>query len=149
MSRGHDVSADHWSLGILIYEMLMGEHPFYLEGMDQIVLFRSICQDSYEGPSGVSDEATDLIEKFLEKDPTHRLGSLAAGESEVLNHAWFQPLDLQAMRRRKAVKDVPWIPEIEDPMDASCFEDWSQLQDKTKQSFPELADDDAKIFLGF
>ncbi len=31
LGRGHDLSADWWSLGILIFEMLAGYTPFYDE----------------------------------------------------------------------------------------------------------------------
>ena len=146
MSRGHNISADHWSLGILIYEMLMGENPFYFEGIDQILLFQSIVQDEVDRPrkGAVSSHAMDIIDKLLVKDPTMRLGSLAAGENEILEHPWFQSLDLPAMRKRK-FPNVPWIPEISNTMDASCFEDWSELEDKTKQHFPE-PDEEAKVF---
>jgi len=33
MTRGHNASADHWSLGILIFELISGESPFFFEGM--------------------------------------------------------------------------------------------------------------------
>jgi hypothetical protein len=39
MSRGHNCSADHWSLGIIIYEN-GGESPFYYEGMDQMSVYK-------------------------------------------------------------------------------------------------------------
>jgi protein kinase A len=147
MSRGHDGSADHWSLGVLIYEMLMGENPFYFEGMDQVLLFQSIAQDAHEPPVGVSEEAVDIINSFLTKDPVMRLGSLARGESEILQHVWFQPLDLQAMRRRLLV--APWIPPLKSQLDATYFDDWSDAVDKTEQSFPRITVRQAKEFEEF
>jgi serine/threonine protein kinase len=147
MSRGHDGSADHWSLGVLIYEMLMGENPFYFEGMNQVLLFQSIAQDVHEPPVGVSEEAVDIINGFLTKDPAMRLGSLARRESDILQHAWFHPLDLQAMRRRQPV--APWIPPLKGQLDATYFDDWSDTVDKTELSFPKISEKHAKEFEEF
>jgi protein kinase A len=147
MQRGHNVSADHWTLGIFIYELLSGQSPFYYDGMDQMSLFESIVQDDYDPPTGASPEAIDLIAKFLEKDPTRRLGSLAQGESEIFEHPWFADLDLQALRHR--VIPAPWVPSVRDPFDTSCFDDWSALEDKTTTISHRLDEKEARIFEDF
>jgi serine/threonine protein kinase len=142
MTRGHDISADHWSYGILVYEMLTGENPFYYSGMDQMTLFRCIVQDDYEPieRDDVSYQAQDIIDKLLEKDPRQRLGSLARGEQDILEHKWFRGMKLDSMRKRK--EKAPWIPDIQDPLDSSMFEDWSHIEDKTDRTYPPLSLDD-------
>ena len=147
MSSGHDCSADHWALGIVIYEMIMGENPFYFEGMDQMVLFKTIVQDAHEPPDACSPEAVAIIDALLEKDPAVRLGSLALGESDILQHAWFSSLDLYAMRRRELT--APWIPALESKLDAGCFEDWSEIVDKQTIEFDPLTDREQEEFKGF
>lgn len=147
MSRGHDCSADHWSLGVLVYEMLAGFNPFYFEGMDQMVLFKSIVQDVQEPIPSVSSEATDIIDGLLTKDPVMRLGSLLKGEADILNHEWFSELDLHQLRRREVA--APWLPPIKDPMDAKCFDDWSFIVDKLTQTFAKVTDRDQEEFKGF
>ena len=148
MTRGHDCSADHWSFGILIYEMLTGENPFYYEGMDQMTLFRCIVQDMYEPIAvDVSFAAEDLIDKLLVKDPTLRLGSLAKGEQDIFEHAWFESLDLVALRA--FALPAPWVPAIEDPMDTRFFDDWSHLDDRTMGTYPPLKEADEALFDNF
>lgn len=39
---GHDMSADNWSLGVLIYELIDGANPFWEDGMDQQTLYELI-----------------------------------------------------------------------------------------------------------
>lgn len=55
--------------------------------MDQMSLFQAIVREDFDDPVDVSDEAVDLIRRLLVKDPTHRLGSLANGERDILEHA--------------------------------------------------------------
>lgn len=106
---GHNAGVDHWALGVLIYEMLSGEHPFFEEGMHQMEVFESICQSKhYPLTSDVSDDAINLIDGLLEKDLRNRLGSLAGKEDDVLGHKWFGGLDLFEVRSREV--KAPWIP---------------------------------------
>lgn len=146
-TRGHDCSADHWSFGILIHEMVTGTNPFYSEGMDQISLFHSIVMDPVECPTNCSTEAADLIMRLLVKDPTRRLGSLARGEREIKEHPWFKGLDLNEFRRRRVT--APWVPKLRDAFDTSCFDDWSHLPDITTQEFGEISDQEKTMFRGF
>jgi protein kinase A len=146
-TRGHDCSADHWSLGILIHEMIVGCNPFYYEGMDQISLFHSIVMDAVEKPTDCSEEAADLVMRLLVKDPTRRLGSLARGEREIVEHPWFHGMDVTEIRHRRVT--APWVPQLKDAFDTSCFEDWSHLQDITLQDFGEITDQERAMFRGF
>jgi serine/threonine protein kinase len=85
MNRGHDGSADHWSLGVLIYEMVTGENPFFYEGISQIELFQCIVREKfYPLPDNISDDCFYVVDGLLEKDPNQRLGSLAGqGKGEL------------------------------------------------------------------
>lgn len=44
--KGHDFSADYWSLGVLIYELLSGTTPFYAQ--DDMAVYQKIV-DGIEG----------------------------------------------------------------------------------------------------
>lgn len=146
--RGHDCAVDHWALGIVVYEMITGgEHPFYEEGLDQATIFKSILKDPIPPPTGASKNAADFVTQLLVKDPTQRLGSLSGGELDVLEHPWFDGIDLGLMRRRKL--EAPWVPPIKGELDVSCFDDWSELQDRTTESYPMLSPKDEKLFEEF
>lgn len=144
--RGHNSAADHWSLGILIYEMVTGVNPFYFEGMEQTALFQSIVVDGYEQPDA-SPAAIDIINKLLIKDPAHRLGSLAQGEKDIIEHSWFDGIDLEALHRREI--PAPWVPAVSNAFDTSCFDDWSELEDKTEQQTWALSPEEALLFADF
>ena len=47
LNRGHNAGADHWSLGVMIYEMICGFTPFYSSGMDQAALFAAIVKGKF------------------------------------------------------------------------------------------------------
>jgi serine/threonine protein kinase len=93
----------------VIYEMICGENPFYYDGMDQMSMFKAICQDKfYPLPDDVSDEAFSVIDTLLEKDPALRLGALAGRGKDIMEMGWFDGLDHWALRR-KSIK-APLIP---------------------------------------
>ena len=106
---GHNQAVDWWALGVLLYEMVSGEHPFYVDGMDQIAVFESIALDDYAPiPATPSKGVLDLIEGFLVKDPSQRLGSLSGREKDIIEHPYFSGLDLPNLRSRKV--KAPWLP---------------------------------------
>lgn len=147
LNRGHSMGADHWSLGVLIHEMLTGNLPFYKEGMQQMDLFRAIVKGIYDPPRGVSQEAADIVSCFLTRDPSKRLGHLAGGEEDILNHPWFSIFDFDELRDAKV--KPPFKPKIKNALDCSNFEDWTHLDDKTKTRFPALTSEEAGIFNDF
>jgi serine/threonine protein kinase len=148
VQHGHSFAADNWSLGILIYEMVTGENPFYFRGMDQMALFKSIVRDPYEPMRKGSRLVRDLIDRLFVKDPIFRLGSLAGGESEILDHVWFRT-ELNRAQYCSRRLPAPWIPKISNPLDLSNFEDWSDSTDRLEHRSPRLPATRAAIFDGF
>lgn len=69
--REHDEMVDVWSLGVLLYEFLVGTPPFEAEGHN--ATYRRISSVDLRFPPGVSPDAQDLISKLLRKDPKDRL----------------------------------------------------------------------------
>jgi hypothetical protein len=115
--------------------------------MDQVALFRSIVQDKPVFPLDKSGDVQNLMELLLVKDPVFRLGSLAFGDRQILEHAWFSSVNSKLYSRR-ALK-APWIPQLNDILDTRNFEDWSDLQDATNQKYDSLRQSKAALFDGY
>jgi len=148
LNVGHTQSADHWQLGVLIYDMLSFDSPFFNEDADEMELFRCVVEDPVpEIEEDISDEVWDLILKLLEKDPKQRIGSLKRGERDILHHKWFKEVSLSDLRK-KALK-APWLPDVKEPTDTSNFEDWSDLDDITTTKQKKLTPEQAKMFEEF
>ena len=105
LNIGHNGAADCWALGIVIYEMIAGINPFFWDDMDQVELYRSICEDAGEPLSEKhhSRQVRKLVDALLMKDPDKRLNAKG-----ILKHGWFEGLSLQKMRKRQV--RAPWIP---------------------------------------
>lgn len=109
LNKGHGFATDHWSLGVLVYEMVVGENPFYYDDMPQMELFEAIVRDKfYPLPDEVSDDVFDVIDGLLIKDPTRRLGALAGRGKDIINIGWFRDLDLVDCRQKR--HEAPFIP---------------------------------------
>jgi len=125
--------------------MLTGDTPFYKEGMEQMDLFRAIVKGRFTPPTNVSPEANSMIKAFLNRDPAQRLGSLAGGEDDIALHPWFKDIDFEELQHKNI--NPPKVPKVKDPLDASNFEDWSHLDDKSKMKFPKLTVAQKEVFL--
>ncbi|XP_011199773.1 aurora kinase B isoform X1 [Bactrocera dorsalis] len=106
MVDGHiyDHSVDHWCLGILCYEFLVGCAPF--ESNDNEKTYEKIRRLEVYYPSHMSSGAKDLISKLLRKSNNGRITLV-----EVMKHHWVKEnmairnayLE-EKMRREKAIE---------------------------------------------
>jgi len=88
---GHSYEVDFWSLGVIIYTMLVGKPPF--ETPDVKTTYKKIRMNSYTFPDHVplSDAAKGLITKILNLDPTRRPSLDEMLEHPFLNHGGTIP----------------------------------------------------------
>ena len=70
---GHGKSVDWYLVGVLLYEMMVGIPPYY--DNDRDVLFKNIVSKRLHIPSTISNDAADLLQKLLVRNPAKRLGS--------------------------------------------------------------------------
>ena len=81
--EAYSFSADVWSLGILLYEMLFANVPYVKD--EEILSPDEVNFDRLPGRKKLSDEVIDLLQCMLRKDPAQRLTLL-----QVLDHPWLQ-----------------------------------------------------------
>lgn len=73
---------DHWCIGVLCYELLVGKPPF--ESQSNNDTYRKIVSCHVPFPNYVSDGARDLVLKLLQKAPSDRLAL-----KDVRRHPWI------------------------------------------------------------
>lgn len=83
----YSYSADFWSLGTMLYEMITGVTPFMADTVQE--MYNRILFDDLLFPKGFDPEAMDLIAGLLERDPLNRLGAGFGGVFELRTHAYF------------------------------------------------------------
>ncbi|KAK6466066.1 hypothetical protein DFJ63DRAFT_293260 [Scheffersomyces coipomensis] len=81
-SSQHDYKVDIWSLGILIYEFLIGKPPF--EEIDKNATYKRIVKIDLNFPDYIDLDAKHLIINLLQKNPKLRYNL-----NQVLNHPWI------------------------------------------------------------
>ncbi|XP_071438944.1 cGMP-dependent protein kinase, isozyme 2 forms cD5/T2 isoform X2 [Hetaerina americana] len=122
LNRGHDISADYWSLGVLMFELLTGTPPF--TGSDPMKTYNIILKgiDAIEFPRSITRNATALIKKLCRDNPAERLGYQKGGISEIQKHKWFDGFNWEGLLNHTLIP--PIIPKIKNVVDTSNFDDY-------------------------
>lgn len=123
LKKGYGMECDWWSLGAIMYEMLVGYPPFYsddpMSTCRKIVNWRTHLKFPEE--ASLSSEAKDLISKLL-CNVSQRLGSKGADEIKV--HPWFEGTEWD----RLYLMEAAFIPEVRDELDTQNFEKFEESE---------------------
>ena len=158
LRQGYGKPVDWWSMGIILYEFLIGCVPFFGETPEE--LFAHTVNDDIEWPEEedwpVPSEAKDIIAALLQQNPLDRLGT--AGAFELKEHFYFYGMDWNSLLRLKA----DFIPQLEDEEDTSYFdtrseryhhelEEQEEAEESTQEtrSSAEDTDDTQSLFASF
>uniref|UniRef100_A0A3P9K1P0 protein kinase C n=3 Tax=Oryzias TaxID=8089 RepID=A0A3P9K1P0_ORYLA len=112
-------AVDWWGLGVLIFEMLVGESPF--PGDDEEEVFDSIVNDEVRYPRFLSTEAISIMRRLLRRSPERRLGAGEKDAEEVKKHPFFRNMDWGGLLAKKV--KPPFVPTIQDANDVSNFDE--------------------------
>ena len=88
----YDEACDLWSIGVIMYIMLVGKPPFNGEENEDIInaVKRGRYDTSNPRYQSLSENAKDLITKLLKFNSTERITA-----SEALKHPWFNTEDIK------------------------------------------------------
>ncbi|XP_061702290.1 serine/threonine-protein kinase N1b isoform X2 [Syngnathoides biaculeatus] len=111
-------AVDWWGLGVLVYEMLVGESPF--PGDDEEEVFDSIVNDEVRYPRFLSTEGIAIMRRLLRRNPERRLGSGEKDAEDVKKQPFFRDMDWEALLHRKV--SPPFVPTIAGKEDVSNFD---------------------------
>ncbi|XP_071799518.1 microtubule-associated serine/threonine-protein kinase 3-like isoform X4 [Asterias amurensis] len=137
LRQGYGKPVDWWSMGVVLYEFLVGCSPFLGDTPEE--LFTQAINVDIEWPDGddaLPDDAQDLIIRLLQQNPYFRLGT--GGSQEVKEHIFFAGLDWGSMLRQKA----EFIPQLDGEDDTSYFDTRS---DRYNHEVDSDDDDDEDI----
>jgi serine/threonine protein kinase len=84
--------ADMWAVGIVMFELMTGEHPFYEPGQTKkSIIERLSTIKEFEYPPTISVEAQHLIKRLCMRETSHRFTA-----AQALQHPWTtRELDLK------------------------------------------------------
>lgn len=144
LRQGYGKPVDWWSMGIVLYEFLIGCVPFFGETPEE--LFAHTVNDDIEWPDEedwpVQPEAKAIISALLHQSPRDRLGT--SGAHEVKDHSYFCGVNWNTLLRQKA----EFVPELTNSEDTSYFD---TRMDRYNHDISEDTDDtdDSPLFGSF
>uniref|UniRef100_A0A4W3H1V8 Ribosomal protein S6 kinase n=1 Tax=Callorhinchus milii TaxID=7868 RepID=A0A4W3H1V8_CALMI len=143
--RGHAQSADWWSFGVLMFEMLTGSLPF--QGKDRKETMALILKAKLGMPQFLSPEAQSLLRALFKRNPSNRLGAGPDGVEEIKRHHFFGTIDWNKLYR-KEIKP-PFKPAVGRPEDTFHFD--PEFTSRTPTDSPGLppSANTHQLFRGF
>ncbi|CAF3808647.1 unnamed protein product [Rotaria sordida] len=147
LRQGYGKPVDWWSMGIMLYEFLVGIPPFTGNTPDE--LFVNVINGQIDWEQLISDidensldeiichDAKNLIEQLLQHDPSKRLCTLG-GAYEIRSHSFCSSINWNTLLCEKA----DFVPVLESPDDTSYFD---TRQDRYKHFDDDNNDDDDNL----
>lgn len=119
--NGYGMEVDWWSVGVILFEMLVGYPPFFSENPSDTCqkIVKWTKHFTIPVDANLSMEADSLIRKLV-NHADQRLG--LKGADEIKKHPFFRNFDWNKVKQMKA----PFIPDIENDWDTRYFDKFNE-----------------------
>ena len=125
INKPHDYCVDYFALGVIVYELMLGERPYQGKNRKEIkeqMFTLEIKLDNDDMPEDWKDDnILDFINKLLKRKKAKRLGY--NGCKEIKNHPYFK--DIKWEQIENCIFNSPFTFDSEDNFDDS----YAQKQD--------------------
>lgn len=122
LKKGYGMECDWWSVGAIMYEMMVGYPPFYsddpMQTCRKIVNWKLYLK--FPSDAKLSPAASDLIKRLL-SDVDDRIGT-QGGVEEIKAHPFFRGVDWESLYDQAP----PYNPTVEHELDTQNFEQFSE-----------------------
>merc|ERR1711933_541785 len=119
--KGYDKKVDWWSMGVIMFECLVGYAPFHAN--DPLATCRKIVRYEryFKIPADIklTKQAVDLMKALV--CPAHR----RIGWDKIKSHPWFKKVQWNDLKAHKP----PFVPKLKNEVDATCFDEIEEEQD--------------------
>mmetsp|Transcript_24799 Transcript_24799/g.67719 ORF Transcript_24799/g.67719 Transcript_24799/m.67719 type:complete len:352 (-) Transcript_24799:219-1274(-) len=120
LGLGHTNAVDWWTLGVLVYELMMSDTPF--SAQDTIHIFRKVTRGMEFVNFPPRGDWPSLVKGLCKQDPSERLPMRKDGSKTVEEHPWFKNggFDWKALDARTMA--APYVPQVKSANDLANFE---------------------------
>ena len=142
--KGYGMEVDWWSLGVLIYEMLVGRSPF--EVPSKLVSNDFLLKNVDYSSEFLSEDSIDIIKGLLKVDNKKRLGYGKEGIYDIKKHIFFRDINWEMLYDKKVKPE--FVPELESEEDVKYF-DYEFISEKIVNEERKSKDENDKDYLNF
>ena len=141
LNKGHGKAVDWWTLGILLYEMLVGIDPFSDD--DPMKTYQKILKGKINFPKTIDKDAKSLIKHLLTQDTSKRYGCLKNGVSDIKNHRLYN--DFEWDKLWECSMEAPFLPTIEEGEPITKYFDEEKCNIKIKEKYLKKKEEIEKL----
>jgi serine/threonine protein kinase len=137
-SKSYSYGVDSWALGVLGYQLIFGESPFYDANRER--MFSRIVSLRPDFPLDADSGTVDFLQKLLIKNPKHRHSF-----DTVKSHRFFDGMTMDDVLQKRI--NPTFVPHLSSPMSTEFF-DSDVTREPALDSIGSIGDHE-QMFEGF